>query len=157
MHLLQSPNVYANYNPQGGERVENRGRTVSLRLFVLVISFFSIIVVALLLGLGLGLGLHHARVPFPHRHQLGMGSHKQAALAEQAATAGFSSSSFYGVPDNLPIVAQLTNRTELDLNTSFVVLNKKQTREYHFTITQALAASDGMVFFRLLTCLIKLS
>ena len=131
MHLPQSSNVSVNHTPQNRDRVENRGRTVSLRLFVLVISIFAIIIVAL----SLGLGLHHAHILFPH--QLGMGSHKQAASAEQAATAGFSSSSFYGVPENLVIVAQLTNRTEVHLNTSFVVSNKKQTREYHFAITQA--------------------
>ena len=131
--------------------MENRGRTVSLRLFVMVVSFFSIIIIALLLGLGLGLGLNHARVLFPH--QLDVGSHTHAALAEQAATAD-SSSSFYGVPDNLANVAQLTNTTELDLNTSFIVSNKTQTREYHFAITQALASPDGM-FSACLPTLIK--
>ena len=137
IHRLQTSNVYANYTPQGGERVEDRGRTVSLRLFLLVIYIFSIIIVAL----SLGLGLNHDPILSPH--QLGIGFKKQAALAKQAATADFDSS-FYGVPENLATVAHLTNRTELDLNTSFAVSSETQTREYHFAITQALAAPDGI-------------
>lgn len=141
MHRLQKSNIYANHTTQGKKRIENGGPTVSLRLFILVIAIFLVIIIAFSLALGLGLGLNHA--PILSHHQLGIGSNNQAAFAKQVATAGFNSS-FYGVPENLAIVAQLTNRTELDLNTSFVVSNETQTREYHFTITQALAAPDGI-------------
>lgn len=52
----------------------------------------------------------------------------------------------YGVPRDLPVVplAQLINRTELDLRTGFVVAREPAVRAYEFNISHGLAAPDGV-------------
>ena len=56
----------------------------------------------------------------------------------------FDYNSFYGIPKVLPVVNwELTNQTELDLKTGFVVSRTPTTRRYTFYITQALGAPDG--------------
>ena len=102
-------------------------KTVSLFAFILVLAGL-ILLAAVALGLGLGLGLTR---------------HKTVQIKSTASN--FNYSSFYGIPDHLPVVASenLVNQKELDLNTGFVVSDQPQLREFTFNITQALAAPDG--------------
>lgn len=103
-------------------------RTVSLSAFILVLAaLIGCIVLALGLGLGLGLKQRHRTVQV------------------KSTASNFNYSSFYGIPDTLPVVASenLVNQKELDLNTGFVISNQSQLREFTFNITQALAAPDG--------------
>lgn len=102
-------------------------RTVRFTTFLAVIVVCIVVFLALSLGLGLGLGLH-----------------RNSAILQNIDSA-FNYSSFYGIPDDLPVVAstQLVNTTELDLKTGFVVSNVTQVREFTLSITQGLASPDG--------------
>ena len=115
-------------------RGKQRGRSVTLRFFLLTVACLVFAIIALGLGLGLGLGLNRNKTTMRGMQ----GSHEH----------DFDYSTFYGIPDDLPTVAdeKLTNFTELDLKTGFIISNVSQTREYTFNITQALAAPHGKCF-----------
>lgn len=100
----------------------------SFRAFILAVVFFAIG-----LGIGCSLGLS---VPY-------YGSFVQVLSKLVDNTSPYNE---YGIPDTLPLVssAQLTNATELDLDTSFVVSRTPKVREYEFNISHALAAPDGV-------------
>ncbi|KAI9671963.1 MAG: hypothetical protein M1817_002306 [Caeruleum heppii] len=103
-------------------------KTVSLWLFLLSIAL--LVCTALALGLGLGLGL-------PRR--------QGSTTVVSSTGSNFNYSSFYGIPEELPVVAsdRLLNQTQLDLKTRFVVSDQPTLREYTLNISQALAAPDG--------------
>ncbi|KAI2465084.1 Cupredoxin [Annulohypoxylon bovei var. microspora] len=106
-------------------------RTVSLRVFVS--SLICLFVIALALGLGLGLKVPRDKTVY--------------------ATPPTDYNSYYGVPKDLEFVSidKLINRTELELDTGFIGLEKSEAggkgeekvREYVFNVSQALAAPDG--------------
>lgn len=102
-------------------------RTVRLSIFLASMAVFTVLVLALSFGLGLGLGLH-----------------RNSDVLHSTNT-NFNYSSFYGIPDELPIVPtdQLVNTKELDMQTGFVVSNVTQVREFTLNITQDLASPDG--------------
>lgn len=112
-------------------RGKQRGRSVTLRFFLLTVACLVFAIIALGLGLGLGLGLNRAKTTM------------RGLLDTHEFDLDYST--FYGIPDDLPTVAdeKLTNLTELDLRTGFIISNVSQAREYTFSITQALAAPDG--------------
>lgn len=109
--------------PRGGKPK----RTISLFWFIIVLALV-VLLAALSLGLGLGLGLTRHRT-----------------VKIKSTGSNFNYSSFYGIPDTLPVVPseKLVNQKELDLDTSFIVSDQPQLREFTFNITQALAAPDG--------------
>ena len=116
------------------ERGRQRGRIVSLWLFLLTVACLILAIIALGLGLGLGLGLNRNKTAM----RVILDSHDH----------DFDYSTFYGRPDDLPIVPdeKLTNFTELDHDTGFIISNVSQIRELQLDITQALAAPDGRCF-----------
>lgn len=81
--------------------------------------------VTLALGLGLGLGWRRS--------------------GTISTTIQVNNSSHYGIPEDLEVISPSTliNAKELELDTGFVVSNQPRTREYIFSISQALAAPDG--------------
>jgi hypothetical protein len=58
---------------------------------------------------------------------------------------GFDFSSYYGIPEDLPVAdnSVLVNHTELNLDTNFNTSAPYTVREYTFDVTQALASPDG--------------
>ncbi|KAI1376948.1 putative multicopper oxidase [Hypoxylon crocopeplum] len=102
---------------------ERSQRTVSLRAFVCTLVCFF--VVALVLGLGLGLGYRRYETIY--------------------AAPPLNYSSYYGVPESLGFVPgdRLINKSELELDTGFVVSKEAKVREYVFNIAQAYATPDG--------------
>jgi hypothetical protein len=70
-------------------------------------------------------------------------------------TGNFNYSSYYGIPDNLPVVdfGKLTNFDELNLQSlvnsgkvsekMFSLLDPPQTRYFDFEVTQVLGSPDG--------------
>jgi hypothetical protein len=108
-------------------------------LFSWITLLLCTILLLAVIGLGLGLGI-----------KLQQEKSAVARLRNVEPTIGpsnsnFNYSSYYGIPDVLPIVDEgsLVNTTELDLQTNFTTSNKTTTRTYTFNITQALAAPDG--------------
>lgn len=112
---------------QGWPRIDLRSFIPSFRGFILAVFFF---VLGIAVACGLGLGLPYSSL-----------LHLLDTTQEDAAP--FDA---FGVPDGLPIVpiAQLINRTELDLATGFVVSRAPTTRSYELNITWGLAAPDGV-------------
>lgn len=102
-------------------------RTISIPMFLSTIAV--LIIVALALGIGLGLGLPRTKV---------------ITITEHTPPA-FNYSSFYGIPDNLPVVnvSTMVNQTELDMGTGFKVSSTPTIREYTLNITQVLGSPDG--------------
>src|SRR3569833_1125612 len=94
-------------------------RSVPFRVFVLTVVCF----LAALLALGLGLGLGLPKAP----------------------SSSFSRARTDEPPNELPIISlgKLTNRTELDLKTDFLVSSESRLREYEFNISYGLGAPDG--------------
>ncbi|KAI0160898.1 multicopper oxidase-domain-containing protein [Hypoxylon sp. FL1284] len=116
--------IWANTSELSVAIVEKRPRqTVSLCLFIWSLVCFSI--VALALGLGLGLG------------------YRQYQTTNRSAPSNYSDN--YGVPEDLDFVLsdRLINKTELELDTDFVITREPRVREYVFNTTQANAAPDG--------------
>jgi hypothetical protein len=92
------------------------------------------LVLAIALGLGLGLKKNNDTTPL--------------TTTGSTSTGNFNYSSYYGIPENLPVIHSLTNFSELELtslNTSrgFSLTDKPQERYYLFNITQVLGAPDG--------------
>jgi hypothetical protein len=61
------------------------------------------------------------------------------------STGNFNYSSYYGIPENLPVIQGLTNISELELTSltksrAFSLSDKPQERYYLFNITQVLGA-----------------
>jgi hypothetical protein len=103
---------------------------------LLALGVFLVLAIALGLGLGLGLGLKKNNNPTP------------LTTTGSTSTGNFNYSSYYGIPENLPVIHSLTNFSELELtslNTSraFSLTDKPQERYYLFNITQVLGAPDG--------------
>ncbi|KAF2434957.1 hypothetical protein EJ08DRAFT_581144 [Tothia fuscella] len=88
------------------------------------------------LGLGLGLKLQQDKTEIARLRSLN---------TTGDSNRNFNYSSFYGIPDILPVVSEalLVNQTELDMRTQFQISNVTSTRFYVFNITQALASPDG--------------
>jgi hypothetical protein len=103
---------------------------------LLALGLLLVLAIALGLGLGLGLGLKkNKNTPPPTT----MGS---------TSTGNFNYSSYYGIPENLPVIHGLTNISELELTSltksrAFSLSDKPQERYYLFNITQVLGAPDG--------------
>jgi hypothetical protein len=96
-----------------------------------------LLVLAIALGLGLGLGL-------------GLKKNNTTPLTTMGSTStgNFNYSSYYGIPENLPVIQGLTNISELELtsltkNRGFSLSDPPQERYYLFNITQVLGAPDG--------------
>jgi FtsP/CotA-like multicopper oxidase with cupredoxin domain len=117
-------------------------RTYPLSIFQILV-IIGIVFICLALGLGLGLGL-------------GFGlknSSPSPQLRGNTSSGNFNYSSFYGIPQNLPIIpfGNLTNVAELNLeglgtngvDTPFSLSDPPTTRLFSFNITQALASPDG--------------
>jgi hypothetical protein len=103
---------------------------------LLALGLLLVLAIALGLGLGLGLGLKKNNNTPPLTT---MGS---------TSTGNFNYSSYYGIPENLPVIQGLTNISELELtsltkNRAFSLSDKPQERYYLFNITQVLGAPDG--------------
>jgi hypothetical protein len=120
--------------------VNNEMSTTKRRSFslfqwcLLALGLLLFLAIALGLGLGLGLGLKKNNTP-----PLTTGS---------TSTGNFNYSSFYGIPENLPVIQGLTNISELELSSLtksrvFSLSDKPQERYYLFNITQVLGAPDG--------------
>lgn len=112
-----------------------RQRNLTARRFVPSFRNFILAVVCFAIGLGIGCSLGLS-VPY-------YGSFVQLLSKLVDSTSPYNE---YGIPDTLPVVSsvQLTNATELDLNTGFVTSRTPTVREYEFNISHALAAPDGM-------------
>lgn len=95
-------------------------RTVSLRIFVIAVTGLSVALIILSLRCS---SLDVPRPPASSLHLVNS----------------------YGLPDSLETVApgNLVNKTQLDLDTGFVVTSGTTTREYEFNISIAYAAPDG--------------
>lgn len=112
---------------------ENKPRlwkNLQLRTFITSLTGLILTILSFVFGLGCGLGIG---IPY---------------YGDSSLSHAFSRPSDHpnGIPDDLPVVpaAQLTNRTELDLDTGFAFSAAgPQVREYDFTITLGLAAPDG--------------
>lgn len=100
-------------------------QTVSLCLFAWSLVCFSIVALALGVGFGIGYTRYKAKTIY--------------------APAPFNYSSYYDIPETLDSVPidKLINKTELELDTGFIVSQEAKIREYVFNITQAYAAPDG--------------
>lgn len=109
--------------------VKRRGRVVSLTVLLGIVTLLTIVAIAL--GVGLGVGLPR---------------HTETLIIYKNTTSNFNYSSFYGIPDVLPLAnsTTLVNHAELDLQTAFVKSNVTTVREYTLNITQNLAAPDGL-------------
>lgn len=106
-------------------------KNLQLRTFITSLTGLILTILSFVFGVGCGLGIG---IPYYG------GSSLSQAFSRP------SSHNPSGIPDDLPIVpaAQLTNRTELDLDTGFAFSAAgPQVREYDFTITLGLAAPDG--------------
>jgi FtsP/CotA-like multicopper oxidase with cupredoxin domain len=95
-------------------------KTVSCWVYLLTTICFAVCLVGL--GLGLGLGVPGIRGP-PTDGAFG-----------------------YGLSDDLVTTdsATLVNKTQLNLNTGFIVSSEATSREFDLNITQAWAAPDGV-------------
>ncbi|CAN8103161.1 unnamed protein product [Discula destructiva] len=105
------------------------------RSFILAAVFF-----ALGVGIGCTLGLSIPYSPSLVQVLTNLVGDKPTVAAEPRLDA-------FGVPDTLPVISpasRLTNTTELDLKTGFVVSRTPTVREYEFNISHALAAPDGV-------------
>lgn len=136
-------------------------RTVSLCIFVSSLLGFCVVALALGLGLGLGLGLRS------WHHNNNNKNENNVVYGPSPPLSNYTD--YYGVPlptdlEMIP-VERLVNRTELDLDTGFIVAKAEDdstgggggggnnggskrasmVREYTFDITQALAAPDGFL------------
>lgn len=100
-----------------------------------ILGFLCLFLVLALIGLGVGLGIKWNQAEDTVR-----------ALQLGNSNANFNYSSFFGIPEFLPVVKRqdLFRQSELDLDTGFVVGNLTTTRVFVFNITQALAAPDGV-------------
>ena len=103
-------------------------RNLQLRTFITSLTGLILTILSFVFGVGCGLGIG---IPYYG------GSSLSHAFSRP--------SSHNGIPDDLPIIsaAQLTNRTELDLETRFTFSESPQARDYDFTISLGLAAPDG--------------
>lgn len=100
----------------------------SIRTLIIAILCFGL---GVGVGCGLGLGVPYYSTTFTYLLN---------------TIEGLPTLDAYGVPRGaLPIIEhiQLTNRTELDLRTGFVVSRVPTVREYEFDISHGLAAPDG--------------
>lgn len=104
-------------------------RNLQLRTFITSLTGLILTILSFVFGVGCGLGIG---VPYYG------GSSLSHAFSRPP--------NHHGIPDNLPIIpaAQLTNRTELDLETGFTFSDTPRVREYDFTISLGLAAPDGV-------------
>ncbi|KAG6365851.1 hypothetical protein INS49_000027 [Diaporthe citri] len=105
-------------------------KRLQLRTFITSLTGLILTILSFVFGVGCGLGIG---IPYYGGSSL---SHVFSRPSDHPS----------GIPDNLPIIsgAQLTNRTELDLDTGFAFRGFPQVREYDFTITLGLAAPDGV-------------
>lgn len=115
---------------QGEQAAKPRGRVVALGIYIGTIAL--LVIIAIGLGVGLGVGL-------PRK--------SKTLTVYKDTNANFNYSSFYGIPDVLPLVdsAKLVNQEQLDLQTGFEISNVTTIREYTLNITQNLAAPDGTI------------
>lgn len=105
-------------------------KNLQLRTFITSLTGLILTILSFVFGLGCGLGIG---IPYYGGSSL---SHAFSRPSDHPS----------GIPDDLPVVpaAQLTNRTELDLDTGFAFSAAgPQVREYDFTVTLGLAAPDG--------------
>lgn len=112
---------------------ENKPRPwkdLQLRTFITSLTGLILTILSFVFGVGCGLGIG---IPYYGGSSL---SHAFSRPSNHNPS---------GIPDDLPIIpaAQLTNRTELDLDTGFAFSAGPRMREYDFTVTLGLAAPDG--------------
>jgi len=137
----QSTEIPANDNNGGVDHAKEKGGLSGFQWFLIGTLIFGFCVIALGLGLGLGLGLKKTS--------------PSAVVMGSTSNGNFNYSSYYGIPDNLPVITDnLTNIDELELKglvdssivtgkSKFSTTDPPQTRNYVFNITQVLAAPDG--------------
>lgn len=106
-------------------------RNLQLRTFITSLTGLILTILSFVFGVGCGLGIG---IPYYGGSSL---SHAFSRPSDHNPS---------GIPDNLPVIpaAQLTNRTELDLDTGFAFSGSPRVREYDFTVTLGLAAPDGV-------------
>lgn len=104
-------------------------KNLQLRTFITSLTGLILTILSFVFGVGCGLGIG---IPYYGGSSL---SHAFSRPSNNPS----------GIPDDLPIVpaAQLSNRTELDLDTGFAFSAVPRVREYDFTVTLGLAAPDG--------------
>jgi hypothetical protein len=129
--ISEEPGTIANSTYPGPKK--------SLPWFFWILLFLCAILILAIIGIGLGLGIKL------RQEQSAVAGLRNLGPIVGSSNTNFNYSSYYGIPDLLPIVdeSSLVNTTELDLQTNFTTSNQTTTRTYIFNITQALAAPDG--------------
>jgi hypothetical protein len=137
----QSNEVPANDNKEEVDHAKKKGGLSAFQWFIIGALIFGFCVIGLALGLGLGLGLKKTS--------------PSSVVIGSTSNGNFNYSSYYGIPDNLPVISNnLTNTDELELRglvaasivtgkSKFSISDPPQVRNYVFNITQVLAAPDG--------------
>lgn len=108
-------------------------KNLQLHTFITSVTGLALTILSFVFGVGCGLGIgapYYGGSSLSHAFSRPSGHHPSGMM----------------IPDDLPIIpaGQLTNRTELDLETGFgFSAAGPRVREYDFTISLGLAAPDG--------------